>query len=101
MEESMYKESPNTRPGEPLRSWTAATDVVRVDAIFTVRMANARSALTSIIAGEKLEAEDVMALARLNSYSVVRWYEPIVTFLPDPHIDPAIAGVFGQILSEV
>lgn len=97
----MYHESPNARPGQPLRSWTAKSDVLEIDAIFTVRMADARDALSRIILGQSLSSEDQLALARLNSYSVVRWYEPVVTFLPSAHIEPELAAFFKSMLTKI
>lgn len=92
------KESANFRPGEPLRSWLTETEVVESDAIFTVRMADAHDALTAIISGHPLRDEDLISLGRLNSYSVARWYEPVVTLMREAHISPEVAEFFKPLL---
>lgn len=94
------RESSNTRPGEPLRSWTDQTEVLQADAIFTVRMAKAHDALQSLMTGQSLNAEQLIALGRLNSYAVARWYEPVVSLMSTAHIDPGVAEVFMPLLSK-
>lgn len=91
-------ESSNSRPGEPLRSWLSHTDVVTADAIFTVRMAGAKEALERLIAGESLSPDDQIALGRLNSYCVARWYEPMVALMHEVHIDPDVAQFLSPLL---
>lgn len=100
MAESYWRESPNTRPGEPLRSWLVPTEVVHVDAIAVVSVAGARDALARLIKRETLSLEDQVALGRLNSFSVAQWYEPVVTLHGEPHIEQEIAGFFEPLLAK-
>jgi hypothetical protein len=93
------RESPNIRPGEPLRSWLARTDVVEFDAILIVRMAGAADALMRVIDGGQLSDKDVIALGRLNAHSVHRWYEPPVCLMDGAQILPQIADFFKPLLS--
>lgn len=85
----MTIESSNYRPGEPLRSWADETLVASHDAVFALKMADAVDAMSRLLNHEALSVDDVLAFGRLNSYCVARWYEPMVTLLPDPAIDPA------------
>ncbi|WP_279630375.1 hypothetical protein [Microbacterium phyllosphaerae] len=39
-----------------------------------------------------------MSFGRLNSFYVAQWHEPIVTMLPDAHIDPELATFFAPLL---
>lgn len=101
MNEAEWTASPNVRPGEPLRSWSSPTPVVEHDARAVVVFSGARDPLARIIAGEPLSLEDQVALGRLNSFCVAQWYEPIVTMLREPHIDPVIAAFFEPLLAEL
>jgi len=94
-------ESPNVRPGEPLRSWVAGTDVARYDAIFIIRMAHAKSALAKLLESQPLSADDLIALGRLNSYCVSRWYEPMVDLMTEPWIDPEVGSFVLEALESV
>ncbi|RKN66773.1 hypothetical protein D7252_03640 [Microbacterium sp. CGR2] len=60
---------------------------------------DARGPLARIIAREPLSLEDQVALGRLNSFCVAQWYEPVVTMLKEPHIDPAVADFFEPLLT--
>ena len=93
--------SPNSRPGEPLRSWHETTPVVDHDAMSVVTFANARDALARLIAREPLSLQDQVALGRLNSYCVVQGYEPIVSLLREPYIEPETAEFFGHRLTQL
>jgi hypothetical protein len=94
-------ESPNTRPGEPHRSWLAPTRVVDHDALAVVSFSGARDALGRLIRDEPLSLEDQVALGRLNSFCFALWYEPAVTMLRDPAIDPEVAAFFGPLLAKL
>ncbi|GAA4772521.1 hypothetical protein [Microbacterium gilvum] len=96
MADSEWIESSNDRPGEPLRSWLGATPVVKVDALATVGISRSRDALGALIAGDPLTLEDQVALGRLNSFAVSRWYEPVVDLRGKPAIDPDVAEFFSS-----
>jgi hypothetical protein len=98
---TIYRESSNTRPGEPLRSWTDPTDVVEVDAMASIQFAKAEAAVGRLLAGEQLTADDLLAFGRLNSFCVVRWYEPMVTLLPDPFMDPEVQSFLRPLLQRL
>lgn len=100
MKEPMLRESSNNRPGEPLRSWLVPTEVVEHNARAVVAFSGAHDALARIIAHAPLSLEDQVALGRLNSFCVAQWYEPVVTMLREPHIDPAIAKFFEPLLTD-
>jgi hypothetical protein len=90
-------ESPNYRPGEPLRSWLVPTPVVKVDAMAVVGTSRSRDALARLIADQPLSLEDRVALGRLISVSVGFWYEPPVTMWDEPIIDPEVAAFFTSL----
>jgi len=96
-----YAESSNHRPGEPLRSWLDVTAVVTSDALANIHFAHAGDALKRLLAGAALSDSDVIALGRLNSFCVVRWYEPMVTLLDKPFIDPDVAGFIEPLLPKI
>lgn len=96
-----WNEFANSWSGEPLRSWLADTPVRRADASITVQTAAAQEALALIIKGLPGPPSHQVALARLSSYSVPRWYEPVVELLPEPIIDPELASFFRDVLGRV
>ena len=61
-------------------------------------MSKSGDALARIIEGVELSLEDQVSLGRLNSFCVAQWYEPIVTMLPDAHIDPELATFFAPLV---
>ncbi|WP_163618465.1 hypothetical protein [Microbacterium sp. B35-30] len=101
MTEIQMSASPNTRPGEPHRSWLAPTRVVEHDALAVVSFSGARDALGRLIANEPLSLEDQLALGRLNSFCFALWYEPVVTMLKDPAIDTEVAAFFEPLLAKM
>lgn len=56
------------------------------DAEFAINAANALAPLRRLIDGDQLSDEDVIAFGRLNSWCVLRWYEPLVSLLQSPEI---------------
>lgn len=96
--DSEVTSSSNWRPGEPHRSWADVSDVVYHDAIFALRMAGAVPAINRLLDSEPTDIEDLIAFGRLNSYCYARWYEPMVSLLPDPRIDPETATTIAEAL---
>lgn len=96
-----WVESPNTRPGEPHRSWLRPTEVVQHDAMSVVSFSRSRDALRRLIGDEQLSLEDQVVLGRLNSYCFALWYEPVVTMLPAPQVDPEVAAFFEPLLAKL
>lgn len=83
---TIISESPNYRPGEPLRTWEAQNPVAIVDVNLVIQKAQARDALIRLINGEDLSSDDYIALGRLNSWCVLDWWEPLVLLIDHPRI---------------
>lgn len=90
-EQLLPRESSNYRPGEPLRSWTSGEPVAPFDAEFAIAGAEALSPLRRLLDGDQLSDDDLIAFGRLNSYCVLRWYEPLVSLIRGPEIPPEVA----------
>lgn len=84
------RESSNYRPGEPLRSWTSGEPISPVDAELIILASESLASLRRLIDGDNLSDEDLIAFGRLNSDCVLRWYEPIVSLVREPQIDPEV-----------
>lgn len=94
------RESSNYRPGEPLRSWTSGEPIAPTDAELIIQASESADSLRRLIDGDQLTDADLIAFGRLNSNCVLRWYEPIVSLVREPQIDPEVitllkASVFG------
>jgi hypothetical protein len=83
-------ESSNFRPGEPLREWNSGEEIVPVDAELLIKSAHAGQAIRKLVSGEPLTTEDTITFGRLNSWCVLRWYEPMVVLIDEPRIHPAL-----------
>ena len=86
----MSSESSNYRPGEPFRSWTSGESVAPFDAEFAIAASEALDPLRRFLDGDKLNDSDLIAFGRLNSYCVLRWYEPLVSLIRGPEISPEV-----------
>lgn len=84
------RESSNYRPGEPLRSWTSGEPIAPTDAELIIQASKSLASLRRLINGDHLTDEDLIAFGRLNSNCVLRWYEPIVSLVREPQIDPEV-----------
>ncbi|MGO4454578.1 hypothetical protein [Arthrobacter sp. RAF14] len=85
------RESSNYRPGEPLRAWASGEPIAAIDAELALQAADAGWSVEKLLRGEELDDQDLIAFGRLNSYCVLQWYEPIVSLVRDPVIDPEVA----------
>lgn len=83
-------ESSNFRPGEPLRSWESGDPTTAVDAELIIKAARAKTAIGKLVLHLPVTVEDLVALGRLNSWCVHRWYEPMVLLIDRPLIHPAL-----------
>ncbi|MCT9871981.1 hypothetical protein [Paenarthrobacter aurescens] len=84
------RESSNYRPGEPLRSWSSGEPIAPVDAELIILASKSLSSLRKLIREDQLLDEDLIAFGRLNSNCVLRWYEPIVSLVGEPQIEPEV-----------
>lgn len=66
-----------------------------------IQFAHASEALARLISGGVLRDADVIALGRLNSFCVARWYQPMVTLLDKPFIDPGVAAFVEPLLKRL
>jgi len=87
------RESSNHRPGEPLRSWTSREPIAPTDAELIIQASKSLSSLHRLIYGDPLTDKDLIAFGRLNSNCVLRWYEPIVSLVGEPRIDPEVVAL--------
>jgi hypothetical protein len=90
-ERPLPRESSNYRPGEPLRSWTSGESVAPFDAEFAIAAANALGPLRRLLDGDQLSDSDLIAFGELNSYCVLRWYEPLVSLIREARVSPDVA----------
>lgn len=90
-------ESSNYRPGEPLRPWTAEVPAT-LDLALSIKAANAGEPLIRLLNGEELTKDDLIAFGRLNSYCVLKWYEPLVSLIGPraPEITPLHADLIRR-----
>lgn len=89
-ERPLSRESSNHRSGERLRSWTSGESVAPFDAEFAIAASEALGSLRRLLDGDQLSNADVVAFGRLNSYCVLRWYEPLVNLIRGPEIPPEV-----------
>lgn len=89
-EQPIPHESSNYRPGEPLRSWTSGESVAPFDAELAIAASESLGSLLRLLDGDKLSDADLIAFGRLNSYCVLRWYEPLVSLIRGPEIPPEV-----------
>lgn len=92
-------QSPNNRPGQPLRPWRKDSRITEHDARSVVEFSGSRESLARLINGEQLSLHDQVALGRLNAYCVAQSYEPAVSLLVEPQIDQEAAALFGPLLT--
>jgi hypothetical protein len=83
-------ESPNYRPGEPLRSWDSSELVTATDAELIIQNAEAGPAIVRLVNGEPISVEDELTFGRLNWWCVQMWYEPMVMLIRRQQIHPAL-----------
>lgn len=86
----MPGESSNYRPGEPLRPWDSTEPETAVDAELIIKQAHAATAVRALLDGTPLTVEVQLTLGRLNSWAVQHWYEPMVSLIDEPRLDPAL-----------
>jgi hypothetical protein len=86
------------RPGVPLRQWNLEPeDDTAVAAELTLKGSGAIDAVRRLIAGDRLEQDDVVALGRLNFHCFLQGWEPMVALFDDvPRIDPAIGPLLER-----
>lgn len=92
-------QSPNNRPGQPLRPWRKGSRIAEHDARSVVEFSGSRESLARLIDGAQLSLHDQVALGRLNAYCVAQGYEPAVSLLVEPQIDQEAADLFGPLLA--
>ena len=94
-------ESSNYRPGEPLRSWTSGEPIAPIDAELIIQASESLASLRRLIQGSELEDRDLIAFGRLNSYCVLMWYEPMVSLIREPRIDPDLVQLLKKTVPQL
>jgi len=100
MNEEAYSVSPNSRPGQPLRSWVEDTIEREHNARAILQFSASTDSLRRLIEGDSLALEDIVALARLNSFCVAQWYEPVVELMREPFIHAPVADFFRPLVMD-
>lgn len=64
----------------------------------SIKAANAGEPLIRLLNGEEISKDDLIAFGRLNSYYVLKWYEPLVSLIGPrtPEITPVHADLIRR-----
>lgn len=91
-------QSSNYRPGEPLRPWSADSDVACLDLGLVAQAANATEVLKKFADGESLSLEEQIVIANMNSWCFLFWYEPLVTQVAYPQASEKVIDMIKKFL---
>lgn len=98
---SNVRQSSNYRPGEPLRRWDSSVPSAPWDLDLLLQRSQAVEVMARVLDGRKMTDQEIVVLARLNSWCVHDWYEPLVSLIKEPRMTDMTAAFVEQHSKEI